>query len=137
MTTATTIIMGVTAISFVLFFLITLLDRKNPFHSVIRAITMLFIIAILPLIPKATIDANTVCEVVVNQSTEVNSTVVEYTYTDFCYNRTENTSTAFFKGYAWYLRIFIIWLFLFFAGMLFLQGKDYAEAVGKFWRKKR
>lgn len=137
MTTSTTLILGIGASSVILFFFLLFLDKKNPAHMVIRAITIIFIIFNLVLIPKATLDDGTICEVVVNTSNDLNSTATHYTYTDFCYDRDETTNNSFFKSYNWYWKVFIIWMLFYLLFYMYMEGKKVLDMIVSFFNKRR
>lgn len=137
MTTPAIIILGITSLCFILFGVVWFLDKENPLHQVLRAFTFVFIITTLLLVPKGTLDANTVCEVVVNKSQELNSTTIYYTYTDFCYERSETTSLTFFKAYHWFYRLFVIWMFFYLIVYLFYYAKDISQTAKRIWTRRR
>lgn len=92
----TPLIIGVGIVCMVLAYLMNTLDEK---HWVLKMVILLFIASSLLLIPKASIDATTVCESVVANSTAVTSTITSYEYESFCYTRDETTSVSFLETY--------------------------------------
>lgn len=92
----TPMILGVGIFGFLMLYLSTFLDEEK--HWMLKLIIYFFVVSILLLIPKSLIDAQTQCESVVSNSTDVSSVVTRYEYERFCYTRDENTGLSFLQN---------------------------------------
>lgn len=103
-------IIGILGVIGVLFLFANQLDKE---YAVLRLIVILFGVTILLLVPKAMIDAQTVCETIVTNSTEVSSTVTAYEYEEFCYQRPETTPSTFWKVLGTFYAVFLTYIMLY------------------------
>lgn len=89
------LVAGLGVVCFLAMYLMTVLDEEK--HLILRLLLLFFVVSMMLLIPKATIDGATQCDVVINSTTTTGATT-DYTYTSYCYNRLENTSLSFLKN---------------------------------------
>lgn len=108
---ALTVIIGVTAVCALFLFMMSRLTEQ---HLVLQLLVMIFVLSAIMLIPKAAMDAQTVCEAVVNTSTTSGSTTA-YTYQDFCYDRPEGTAESFLQLTQRMYYLVLAYAFVFFA----------------------
>lgn len=86
-------VVGVGVLCIILLYMMNSLDSEK--HQILKMLVLLFIISIMMYIPKGIIDAQTVCETVVNTSTDLDATTTQYNYTSYCYARPETTGIGF------------------------------------------
>ena len=102
-------IIGLGLATFLLFFFISQLEEE---HGILKLLGLFFVLALLLLFPKTVLDAQTVCEPVIN-TTSVNANTTTYTYKDFCFTQEKDTNTTFFKAILWFYRLFVIYVLVY------------------------
>lgn len=86
-------------------FVIPRREDGNGYWDMLRLFVVLFSLTLLLIIPKSTIDELTVCEVVPSNSTTV-AGVTYYNFTDYCYERVEQSPHTFYRATLWFVRVF-------------------------------
>lgn len=102
-------IIGLGLASFMLFFFSSQLEDK---HGLLKLLSLFFTLAMLILIPATLLNAQTVCETVVNTTT-VNGNSTTYDYTNYCYENENNTNGLFYNAILWFYRLFIAYVFIY------------------------
>ena len=107
-----TTIIGVAVTCFILWLVGT--NLKDDEHGILKFFIILTIFAILLLMPKILLDAQTVCESVVANST-VSGLTTSYEYTSFCFKQETSTTGTFMRIILWtyYVIIGYVMLYLF------------------------
>lgn len=91
---ATTAVIGVVGLCFLILYLMNSLEDEK--HFVLKLLLLFWVVAAFLLIPKVVVDSGVVCEGVVSNAT-VSGNVTSYEYTDFCYARSESTGKSFLR----------------------------------------
>lgn len=128
-------IIGLVGFIFILLYLFKILKQDKDYDvavDIFRLILLFVALGSLILIPKISLDNQTVCETVVANSTYVNSTFTDYDYNHYCYNRSDATPNTFFKSvsFSWYIIMIFVIGFLAWRALIFLF-----ESFG--WKMKR
>lgn len=106
-------------------------DKKE--HFLLQLLASFFFVSLLLLIPKAALDNQNNCNIVIaNETISFNTTSYDYKY--FCEENISNTETTFFKIIVYFQRIFYGYIILYFMYVAFIRQKiiDY-----KIFRKKK
>lgn len=90
-----TLIGGIVGVCFLMLYLMNSLGDEK--HFILKLVLLFWVVAVVLLIPKVALDANTICETVVANSTDVSASVTSYEYESFCYDRAEGTAGSFYK----------------------------------------
>lgn len=119
------ILAGVVAIIGVLVILLllhNLLDTKK--HMIFQLLILVFVMTgALLILPKAVIDAQTICEPVVNISVVTGATTTN-TYSTYCYARPETTGQTFYNISTTMFYLFIGYFIVFLAFWSFMKLRD-------------
>lgn len=84
-------------------------------HFLLQLLLFFFLFFGIILLGKATLDSNNYCDTVVNQTVEDSVTnTTTYTYDYVCIENTTSTSLTFYKGTLWLVRIFALYLLIYF-----------------------
>jgi|25BtaG_2_1085352.scaffolds.fasta_scaffold10913_2 hypothetical protein len=105
------LVAGIVGVAFLIVYFTFSWDREE--HWLLQLIASFFFIFLLILVPKAIIDNQDSCEIVVlNESTYLNQTA--YTYGEHCETETSQTAATFHKHVMRFIYMFILYLFLYF-----------------------
>lgn len=115
-------IFGIGVVSFIFLYFSQSFDEKK--HPALKLLMLMFALALVILVPKVTIDDQHICETVVDNSTEVSSTITSYEYTYFCYYRTESTPDTFYRIVLWTYRLFIAYIITYLAYLAVTSLRD-------------
>lgn len=133
------LIIGLGISAFLVLYFVFLWDKKE--HIFLRILGSFFFVILLFLIPKAALDYDDHCEVVVNltKSTYHNNSVLLYkneTYThDYvCVEQERSTSSIFYKTILWFQRIFFAYILVYFIYRMFLVEIT-AKFMARFGKK--
>lgn len=106
-------LVGIAGVSVVMAFLLYLSFKiETDKHRVLQLAFLIFAFLCLLLVPKFVNDSFTICDTVVANSTYAGNTT-SYEYTNYCYDRTENTSSSFMRLVWWLFYIFSAYLIVF------------------------
>jgi hypothetical protein len=89
-------------------------EREDNKHFLLQLIFLGFIVFVMILIGKTTIDYNDNCSWLVTNSTTSGS-LTSYQYSYQCSTNNNNTASSFYDVTVWIFRIVIIYLFLYYA----------------------
>jgi len=89
---------------------------ENQNHEILRLLLLGCMISIFVLIGKVGLDSGNSCDLVLNNTYEVNTTIY-FNYSTVCYDNTEaNTGVTFYKLTLWivrlisaYITVYLIW----------------------------
>lgn len=114
------LIIGIGICAFLLLYFAFQWDKKE--HYLLQLLTAFFFIFILLLIPKAAIDEKDTCQIVVANETIMGNTT-SYDYTNYCIENVRTTSATFYKAIMWFIRVFLVYLFMYFNYVAWLKSK--------------
>lgn len=80
---------------------------------VIRMLFVMLTVVLAYFVPAAMLDANTICETVVANSTVVDASTTSYGYTHYCFNSGITTPNTFYLIIAWVYYAILGWLTVF------------------------
>lgn len=106
-------ILGIGIAAGLLYLVMHALDEEK--HGILKFLMMMSILALLLMMPKAFVDAQSICETVVSNSTAVNSSTTMYTYESFCFTNTTTTPGTFMNVMFWIYRAFIAYIIVYLA----------------------
>lgn len=101
------LILGLTLGGFSLIYFSASLEKD---HFALRLLMIFFFLYLFTLIPKAALDNETTCAMMVNQ-TVVSGNMTNYTYSPQCVTVNSSAAETFFRLAQWLLRIVSIYLF--------------------------
>jgi len=101
---ALTFVIGVGITAFLLFFIYNSLPEE---HKLLKFFLLMSVLALMLILPKSFGDSQEVCETVVANSTELNSSVTSYEYESFCFTKETTTTTTFMQTVFWIYRLII------------------------------
>lgn len=112
------VIIGISAtiflLAYIMFKLKTDVDAGGQNHFILQLILMFFIVGLLALMGKATLDSSQPCQwLVVNQTVTGDTTTFTNEYV--CDEATSNTGLNFYKAIMWTVRILFTYIFLYIA----------------------
>lgn len=111
---AISLILGVGIAAYILVYLAFKLDDQ---HSGLKLLNVGFAIILLVLIAKTTLDYDDNCDFVVANET-VTGNLTQYDYDYLCDTNDNTTSLTFYETMVWYVRIFMLYIFLFMSYMM-------------------
>lgn len=111
------LLIGLGIIAFLFLYFIFNLDEK---HFLLKLLMSFFFIGILLLIPKVLIDHQDNCNVVIANET-VTGNVTSYEYKEHCETDTYNTPTILYKTIMGFIRIYILYIFLYFNYVMWFE----------------
>ena len=121
-----TLIFGIGTLLFLVLYTAFSLDEK---HFLLKVLLVAVVFFSFVLIPKAAIDNQDYCEIVVSGANISTANYTAYEYERECFENDNTTTSMFFKGAIWfgrfiaaYLVIFIIWFY-------------WGEVIGKKFQK--
>lgn len=122
----TVLIAGLSAVGILLLLLFfKLSDGDNKKHFILQLVFLSFIMFVIVLIGKTSIDYQDNCSWLVTNSTTVGS-LSSYNYAYTCNPTSNNTQSTFYQLTLWLMRITFVYLFLFMAVWIF----DYFKTRG-------
>lgn len=154
---ALAIVIGVGLASFLLFYFSTMLEKE---HFLLKLLCMIFGVGLLLLIPNSLINSQTVCEPVINTTTELYQYGNNFTgyhwdydagtapdgpqtdaylfhknttnyYSTYCYTITNGTNNTFLKSILWFFRLFITYIILYLGYQSLMILKDSFQKGGR------
>lgn len=114
-------------VAFLFLYFSTIIEGEHVF---LKLLTIFFFLSCILLIGKATIDEKNYCEVVVSNTTTPTANFTSYEYEYFCHQNEKNTAGIFYNGIIWYMRLFFLYLILYFIYLTFKKG-GYVERYMK------
>lgn len=101
-------------LAYIMFKLKTDVNDGGQNHFILQLILMFFIVGLIALLGKATLDSGSVCNWnVINQTVTANTTTFVNSYQ--CATPVTNTSLNFYKASLWIVRILFTYIFLYIA----------------------
>lgn len=118
-------VVGLGIVCFLLIYFAFQLDKRE--HFLLQLLVVFFFLTLILLIPKALLDNKDKCQTVVSWKNEsiisANETHVAYNYTEFCVTNERNTHFIFYRAIIWFLRIFAIYIFMYFNYVLWFKSR--------------
>lgn len=122
------LVLSIAVFGFVLMIIANSLDTSKVENVPLQIFIYFFVVLSLLLLGKAGLDSKTVCEPVVNYTTVTGNTTNFY-FSDFCYERAENTGRTFYKLSMWFIWVFYIYTFIVFLMKIY-------QAIMIWWKQK-
>lgn len=111
-----TIIMALVGVGLLLLYFANTLNKEN--HFLLVLLTLFVVLGVFILIPKAILDNQNDCEIVIQNATVIDNTTT-YDYSEFCTTNTAQTPLIFYRLMLWFSRVFIAYVFLYILYILF------------------
>lgn len=105
-------------VSFILIALFYVLGQDEETHYALKVILLAFILGIIVLLGKVSIDEQNYCDLVVSNST-VSGNTTSYSYDRVCEVNANSTASAFYNITLWVMRLVTLYLIISFSFQIF------------------
>jgi len=107
----------IAGIGIVCFLLLYFAFNLKEEHFLMQLLTLFFFVFLMFLIPKAALDYNDNCGMVINQTTrsfiDANNFTDINSYTYYCEPNTKTTAVTFYKIITWFVRMFALYVLIY------------------------
>lgn len=112
------LIIAISVTSFLLLHFVYKWDKED--HIFLHVLGSFFFIFMLLLVPKAALDHQNDCEIVVANETVVGNTTT-YGHAEFCVTNPNKTETIFYKLYMGFVYVFVAYMFVYLSYVLLIK----------------
>lgn len=114
------LILGIGITAFLIIYFAFQWDKEE--HWLLQLICSFVFIFLIMLIPKAAIDNEDYCQVtLMNETITQGGNLTTNAYTYLCFTNTKATTNTFYKAIWWFIRFFILYIFLYFTYVVFIK----------------